>query len=192
MAPVPKRQAITTSWPTRTALAQAAKSAITPMPRTSAPSSARCAPAGESEDAAPVEPPVRLWQDDRGQYYVSVATDGDADAGRGYAIGEKAYMALQLLADRYPGGVTGAEGLREILKLYADPTDRQTIKQIDGIRSIRYRPIVRRVERLERRQVLVIEHLVRTDDHATSAAGAQTGLHHVVIQVTPVSMIGLG
>jgi len=41
---------------------------------------------------------------------------------------------------------TGAEALREMLKLYADPNDRQAIKQIDGIRNIRYRPIVRRAE----------------------------------------------
>ncbi len=41
---------------------------------------------------------------------------------------------------------TGAEGLREMLKLYADPNDRQTLKQIDGLRSIRYRPVVRRVD----------------------------------------------
>jgi type VI secretion system protein ImpG len=48
------------------------------------------------------------------------------------------------LADSSPE--SGAEGLREILKLYADPGDRQAIKQIDGLRNIRYRPIVRRVE----------------------------------------------
>jgi type VI secretion system protein ImpG len=41
---------------------------------------------------------------------------------------------------------TGAEALREILRLYADPNDRQTLKQIDGIRNIRFQPIVRRVE----------------------------------------------
>jgi type VI secretion system protein ImpG len=41
---------------------------------------------------------------------------------------------------------SGAEGLREILRLYADPNDRQTLKQIDGLRSVRSRPVVRRVE----------------------------------------------
>jgi type VI secretion system protein ImpG len=40
----------------------------------------------------------------------------------------------------------GAQGLRDILKLYADPNDRQTLKQIDGLRGMRYRPIVRRAE----------------------------------------------
>ncbi|MEI6395784.1 MAG: type VI secretion system baseplate subunit TssF, partial [Verrucomicrobiota bacterium] len=39
-----------------------------------------------------------------------------------------------------------AEGLREMLKLYANPDDRQTLKQIDGLRGVRYQPIVRRVE----------------------------------------------
>ncbi|HEY5911078.1 MAG TPA: type VI secretion system baseplate subunit TssF [Verrucomicrobiae bacterium] len=47
------------------------------------------------------------------------------------------------LLDSSPG--TGAESLRDILKLYADPADRQALKQIDGLRSIRYQPIVRRV-----------------------------------------------
>lgn len=41
---------------------------------------------------------------------------------------------------------TGAEGLREILRLYADPNDRQTLKQIDGLRNVRYQPIIRRVD----------------------------------------------
>ncbi len=50
------------------------------------------------------------------------------------------------LGDRDPGSDTGAEGLREMLKLYANPDDRQTLKQIDGLRGVRYQPIVRRVE----------------------------------------------
>ncbi len=44
------------------------------------------------------------------------------------------------------GSESGADGLREMLKLYADPNDRQSIKQIDGLRSVKHRPIVRRVE----------------------------------------------
>jgi type VI secretion system protein ImpG len=44
------------------------------------------------------------------------------------------------------GGATGAEAMREILKLYADPEDRQALKQIDGLRHISHRPIVRRVD----------------------------------------------
>ena len=40
----------------------------------------------------------------------------------------------------------GAQALRDLLKLYADPNDRQTLKQIDGIRYVRYQPIIRRVE----------------------------------------------
>jgi type VI secretion system protein ImpG len=40
----------------------------------------------------------------------------------------------------------GAGALREILKLYADATDRQTVRQIEGILSVQSRPIVRRVQ----------------------------------------------
>ena len=44
------------------------------------------------------------------------------------------------------GPETGAEGLRELLTLYADPNDRNALKQIDGLRTIKYRPVVRRVK----------------------------------------------
>jgi type VI secretion system protein ImpG len=56
------------------------------------------------------------------------------------------HLSLNYLSLVDAGTETGAEGLREILKLYCDMNDRQTLKQIDGIRSIRYNPIVRRVE----------------------------------------------
>ena len=56
------------------------------------------------------------------------------------------HLSLNHLSLKDSKGGTGAEGLREILKLYADPNDRTTLKQIDGIRSIQYRPIIRRVE----------------------------------------------
>jgi type VI secretion system protein ImpG len=48
------------------------------------------------------------------------------------------------LLDSNPQG--GAEALREILRLYADPNDRQARKQIDGLRHLHHQPIVRRVE----------------------------------------------
>ena len=51
------------------------------------------------------------------------------------------YMSL---LDR--GADTGAEALRDILKLYVDPSDRQSLKQIDGIRSVRSQAITRRVQ----------------------------------------------
>jgi type VI secretion system protein ImpG len=41
---------------------------------------------------------------------------------------------------------SGAEALRELLKLYCDPNDRQARKQIDGLRHVRHQPVVRRVE----------------------------------------------
>jgi type VI secretion system protein ImpG len=47
------------------------------------------------------------------------------------------------LLDR--GAEAGAEALREILRLYADPQDRHTLKQIDGVRHVSHRSIVRRV-----------------------------------------------
>lgn len=55
-------------------------------------------------------------------------------------------LSLNYLSLRDTGTETGAEGLREILKLYTEPTDRQALKQIDGIRSVKYQPVVRRVQ----------------------------------------------
>jgi type VI secretion system protein ImpG len=40
----------------------------------------------------------------------------------------------------------GAVGLREILKLYTDPRDRQTARQIEGLLSVQSKPILRRVK----------------------------------------------
>lgn len=40
----------------------------------------------------------------------------------------------------------GAAGLREILRLYADPGDRRVLKQIEGVRSVEYRSIIRAVD----------------------------------------------
>jgi type VI secretion system protein ImpG len=68
-----------------------------------------------------------------------------AETGR-FAWRLISHLSLNYLSLLDAGPETGAEGLREILKLYADPNDRSTLKQIDGLRSVRYRPIVRRVE----------------------------------------------
>jgi len=56
------------------------------------------------------------------------------------------HLSLNYLSLLDRGAETGAEGLRDILKLYADPNDRRTLKQIDGVRSVRHRPVVRRVD----------------------------------------------
>jgi type VI secretion system protein ImpG len=56
------------------------------------------------------------------------------------------HLSLNYLSLRDVGSDTGAEGLREILKLYAGPADRQIIKQIEGIRSVKFQPVVRRVQ----------------------------------------------
>lgn len=56
------------------------------------------------------------------------------------------HLSLNYLSLLDRGGEAGAEGLRDILKLYTDPKDRTMLKQIDGVRGVRYRPVVRRVE----------------------------------------------
>jgi type VI secretion system protein ImpG len=43
-------------------------------------------------------------------------------------------------------GETGAEALRELLKIYSDSRDRQMLKQIDGLRSVGSRAVLRRIE----------------------------------------------
>ena len=55
------------------------------------------------------------------------------------------HLSLNYLSLKDAGTDTGAEGLREMLKLYADPNDRQILKQIDGLRGVRYQPVFRRV-----------------------------------------------
>ncbi len=55
------------------------------------------------------------------------------------------HLSLNYLSLLDSSPETGAEALRDILRLYADPGDRQALKQIDGLRSVRYQPIVRRV-----------------------------------------------
>ena len=40
----------------------------------------------------------------------------------------------------------GATAFRELLRLYVDTSDRSLLKQIEGVRSIVARPVVRRVE----------------------------------------------
>ncbi len=56
------------------------------------------------------------------------------------------HLSLNYLSLLDSAKETGAEALRDILRLYADPGDRQALKQIDGLRSVRHRPIIRRVE----------------------------------------------
>ena len=56
------------------------------------------------------------------------------------------HLALNYLSLLDTSREEGAVGLREILKLYANVQERQTGKQIEGIRSTACRPIVRRVE----------------------------------------------
>jgi type VI secretion system protein ImpG len=55
------------------------------------------------------------------------------------------HLSLNYFSLLDKGAETGADALREILRLYADPQDRQTLKQIDGVRNVTHRSIVRRV-----------------------------------------------
>ncbi len=55
------------------------------------------------------------------------------------------HLSLNYLSLIDSKGDEGAGGLREILKLYSDSNDRQTLKQIDGLRSVKATPVVRRV-----------------------------------------------
>jgi type VI secretion system protein ImpG len=55
------------------------------------------------------------------------------------------HLSLNYFSLLDKGADVGADALREILRLYADPQDRQTLKQIDGVRNISHRSVVRRV-----------------------------------------------
>lgn len=56
------------------------------------------------------------------------------------------HLSLNYLSLQNTNSETGAESLREILRLYADAGDRQALKQIDGVRGVHFTPVIRRVE----------------------------------------------
>ncbi|OQW97178.1 MAG: type VI secretion system protein ImpG [Verrucomicrobia bacterium A1] len=67
-----------------------------------------------------------------------------------YAEGEIAWRAISHLSLNYlslvqQGDQEGASALREMLSLYCDPGDAQIRRQIDGVKSVSSRPIVRRL-----------------------------------------------
>lgn len=55
------------------------------------------------------------------------------------------HLALNYLSLVDAAGQEGAGGLRDILKLYADTSDRQIGRQIEGLLSVKSKPIIRRV-----------------------------------------------
>jgi len=55
------------------------------------------------------------------------------------------HLSLNYLSLLDRGTEAGAEALRDILRLYVDPNDRQSLKQIDGLRSVHSQPITRRI-----------------------------------------------
>src|SRR5260370_40373314 len=56
------------------------------------------------------------------------------------------HLSLNYLSLLDARGEDGAVALREILNLYTDPNDRQIVKQIEGLLSVRSSPVVRRVK----------------------------------------------
>lgn len=77
---------------------------------------------------------------------VSGGAEDRSDPSGRFAWRLISHLSLNYLSLLDRGTDTGAEALREILKLYVDPSDRQSIKQIDGLRSVRSQPITRRVQ----------------------------------------------
>ena len=73
------------------------------------------------------------------------AERADIPAGR-FAWRLVSHLSLNYLSLLDSAGEEGPKAFREILKLYAPPNDRSALKQIDGLRTLRYRPIVRRVQ----------------------------------------------
>jgi type VI secretion system protein ImpG len=66
------------------------------------------------------------------------------------AFGDTAWRLISHLTLNYlslldTNPQSGAEALREILSLYADVNDSTTRRQIDGVRNIAHRPVVRRI-----------------------------------------------
>ncbi|HTG44429.1 MAG TPA: type VI secretion system baseplate subunit TssF [Verrucomicrobiae bacterium] len=63
-----------------------------------------------------------------------------------YAWRVISHLSLNYLSLRDTEGGNGAEALRDLLRIYSDPRDREMLKQIDGLRSVTHRPILRRIE----------------------------------------------
>lgn len=49
------------------------------------------------------------------------------------------------LLEQHSAGGTGAQMLRDLLALYADPNDSAAARQIEGVHAVGYRPVVRRM-----------------------------------------------
>jgi type VI secretion system protein ImpG len=65
-------------------------------------------------------------------------------------MGETAWRLISHLSLNYLSVIDsseseGADTLRELLKLYVDSNDKSTLKQIDGIVSVRSLPVLRRI-----------------------------------------------
>lgn len=69
------------------------------------------------------------------------------------AFGDTAWRLISHLSLNYlsldgAGTATGADMLRGMLALYADPNDAAVARQIEGVRTVSYRPVIRRMPRM--------------------------------------------
>lgn len=69
------------------------------------------------------------------------------------AFGDTAWRLISHLSLNYlsldgTGTAAGADMLRNMLALYADPNDAAVTRQIEGVRSVSYRPVIRRMPRM--------------------------------------------
>lgn len=69
------------------------------------------------------------------------------------AFGDTAWRLISHLSLNYlsldgAGTATGADMLRNMLALYADPNDAAVARQIEGVRTVSYRPVIRRMPRM--------------------------------------------
>lgn len=69
------------------------------------------------------------------------------------AFGDTAWRLISHLSLNYlsldgAGTAAGAEMLRNMLALYADPNDAAVARQIEGVRNVSYRPVIRRMPRM--------------------------------------------
>ena len=81
-------------------------------------------------------------------FVVSGGGPDDARSGNGhFAWRLISHLSLNYLSLLNSGVESNAEGLRDILRLYSDPNDRQGQKLIEGVTRIQSRPVIRRVPR---------------------------------------------
>jgi len=103
--------------------------------------------------------PMRLTQSDRSNPFTiefngpvtgAYCLSGPTPPRPSLAMGETAWRLISHLSLNYLSVIDtseseGADTLRELLKLYVDSNDKSTLKQIDGIVSVRSLPVLRKI-----------------------------------------------